>query len=270
MEKLKIALCQMMVNKDKNYNIDHAKALIEESAKMGAKIVALPEMFNCPYSNKYFRAYSEKYPEGETLKMLSEAARENDIFIVGGSIPEIDADKIYNTCYVFDNQGELIAKHRKAHLFDIDIKGKITFKESDVLNPGNETTVFNTPWGKFGVMICYDIRFPEFTRKMSLEGAKGVFVPAAFNMTTGPAHWELTFRCRALDNQLYMFGISSARDEKGPYQAYGNSIGVNSFGEVIGKLDKMEDILFLDIDIDDIYEVRDSLPLIKHRRPEIY
>jgi len=271
MENVKIALCQMKGNIKKEDNIKKAEEMIKEAAKKGAQVIALPEMFNCPYNNSYFREYSEKYPVGETLQMLSREARENKVYIIGGSIPEIDeAGKIYNTSYIFDRKGNLIGKHRKVHLFDIDIKNKITFKESDVLTQGNEVTTFDTEWGKFGVMICYDIRFPEFTRLMALKGVKAVFVPAAFNMTTGPAHWELAFRCRALDNQIYMFGISPARDEKSSYVAYGNSIAVNSWGQVIGRLEEKEDTLLLEVDLDDIYKVRESLPLLKHRRTDLY
>jgi predicted amidohydrolase len=268
MSNIKIALIQMKVGLNKEENIKRAGELLDEAAIKGADIAALPEMFNCPYSNDCFRVYGEIYP-GATSKMLSEHAKKNSMYVIGGSIPELEEDKIYNTSYIFDRNGGLVAKHRKVHLFDIDVKGKITFKESDVLSPGSEMTLFDTEWGKMGVMICYDIRFPEFTRKMALAGAKAVFVPAAFNMTTGPAHWELTFRARALDNQIYMFGISSARNEKG-YIAYGNSIAANSWGQLIGRLDEKEGMLILDVDIDDINEVRESLPLLKHRRPEIY
>ncbi|MBP1744575.1 MAG: carbon-nitrogen hydrolase [Firmicutes bacterium] len=268
MANIKIALIQMKVGPDKDENIKRAARLLDEAAKKGADIAALPEMFNCPYSNSCFRDYGESYP-GETTRMLSDQAQKNGMYIIGGSIPELDDDKVYNTSYTFDRKGRLVGKHRKVHLFDIDVKGKITFKESDVLTPGSEMTVFDTEWGKMGVMICYDIRFPEFTRKMALADAKAVFVPAAFNMTTGPAHWELTFRARALDNQIYMFGISSARNEKG-YIAYGNSIAANSWGQVIGRLDEKEGILMLDVDLDDVNEVRESLPLLKHRRPEVY
>lgn len=103
-----------------------------------------------------------------------------------------------------------IGKHRKAHLFDIDIKGGQRFRESDTLTPGNTDTVFETEFGRMGVMICFDIRFPELARMMVNDGARAIFVPAAFNMTTGPAHWELTFRARALDNQIYMVGCAPA------------------------------------------------------------
>lgn len=268
MGNVKIALIQMKVGLDKGENIRRAKELLEEAANKGADIAALPEMFNCPYSNDCFREYGESYP-GVTTEMLSEEARKNGMYVIGGSIPELEGGSVFNTSFIFDRQGRLAGKHRKVHLFDIDVKGKITFKESDVLTPGSEMTVFDTEWGRLGVMICYDIRFPEFTRKMALAGAKAVFVPAAFNMTTGPAHWELTFRARALDNQIYMFGISSARNEKG-YVAYGNSIAANSWGQVIGRLDEKEGILMLDVDLDDIDTVRESLPLLRHRRPEVY
>lgn len=269
MANVKIALIQLKVGIDKDENIRRAKELLEEAANKGAEIAALPEMFNCPYSNEFFRSYGESYPEGVTTKMLSEEAKKNNMYIIGGSIPELEGDKVYNTSYIFDREGTLIGKHRKVHLFDIDLKGRITFRESDVLTPGSEMTVFDTEWGKIGVMICYDIRFPELTRKMALAGVKAVFVPAAFNMTTGPAHWELTFRARAIDNQIYMFGISPARNETG-YIAYGNSIAVNSWGKVVGRLEEKEGILMLDVDIDDINEVRESLPLLKHRRPDLY
>ncbi len=125
---------------------------------------------------------------------------------------------------VFDNKGVLIAKHRKVHLFDIDVKGGVTFKESDTLTAGNKITLFNTPWGKLGVMICYDIRFPELSRIMAVKGAKIIFTPAAFNMTTGPAHWDTLFKSRALDNQVYMVGVAPARDENSNYISYGNSL----------------------------------------------
>ena len=114
-------------------------------------------------------------------------------------MPEKDAEgNVYNTSYIFDREGKQIGKHRKVYLFDIDVKGGQTFKESDTLTAGDSDTVFDTEFGKIGVMLCFDIRFPELSRMMVNDGAKVIFVPAAFNMTTGPAHWELSFRTRAL------------------------------------------------------------------------
>lgn len=272
MNKLRVALCQMMVDdKSKKANILKAKTMIYEAADKGADIIALPEMFNCPYNNKHFREYAEAYPNGETLNMISSAAKEKNVFIIGGSIPELDEKgRVFNTSFIFNNRGILIGKHRKVHLFDIDIKNGIKFKESEVLTSGSEITMVDTPWGKIGVAICYDIRFPELIRIMALKGVKFVFIPAAFNMTTGPAHWELLFKSRALDNQIFVAGISPARNENYSYIAYGNSLIADPWGNITGRLDEKEGILIQDIDLEYIKDIRESLPLLKHRREDLY
>mmetsp|Transcript_12252 Transcript_12252/g.10555 ORF Transcript_12252/g.10555 Transcript_12252/m.10555 type:complete len:133 (+) Transcript_12252:159-557(+) len=132
--------------------------------------------------------------------MLQETAKKNNIYLVGGTIPEKEGDFIYNTSLVFDRTGQVIGKHRKVHLFDIDIPGKITFKESEYLKPGNQITIVDTEYGKIGIAICYDMRFPELALLMSKKGAKMLVYSGCFNQTTGPLHWELILRSRALDN----------------------------------------------------------------------
>lgn len=259
----------MMVEMDKKANVDKAVSFVKMAAAAGADIVALPEMFSCPYSNKYFRDYAET-EDGETVQRLSAVAKEEKIYLVGGSIPELDSDKVYNTSFIFGKNGEVLAKHRKVHLFDIDVEGGIRFMESDTLTPGENVTVFDTEFCKVGVAICYDVRFPEMTRKMALEGAKLVILPAAFNMTTGPVHWDLTMRARALDNQLYFAAVSPARDMEGPYQAWGNSCIADPWGQFAAHTDETEGILFGEIDLDRVEKIRNELPLLKHRRPEIY
>ncbi|PIH05678.1 carbon-nitrogen hydrolase family protein [Clostridium combesii] len=273
MDKLKIALCQMQVQKEKKKNIKKAIEMLTKAKKENCNIAILPEMFNCPYENKCFKSYGEIINEengGETVKAIKKAAKDLELYIVAGSIPEIEGDKIYNTSMVFDNKGVLIAKHRKVHLFDIDVKGGVTFKESDTLTAGNKITLFNTPWGKLGVMICYDIRFPELSRIMAVKGAKIIFTPAAFNMTTGPAHWDTLFKSRALDNQVYMVGVAPARDENSNYVSYGNSLIASPWGNILAKLDAKEDILFSEIDLDYESKIREELPLLKHIRKDIY
>ena len=148
---------------------------------------------------------------------------------------------------------------------DIDVKGGQYFKESDTLTPGDSATVFDTEFGKIGLCICFDIRFPEIFRRMVLEGADIVLVPAAFNMTTGPAHWELTFRARALDNQIFVFGTSPARDLSASYQAFGHSIAVSPWGRVLNQMDEHEGMQITTIDLDEITSVREQLPLLKTR-----
>lgn len=267
---LKIALCQLPVNPNKQDNLKQAAIMLEEASAAGAQLAVLPEMFNCPYDIHCFRDYAEVIPSGETTKALSKLARSNGLFLIGGSIPELVDELLYNTSIVFNPQGEIIAKHRKAHLFDVCVKNGIKFMESEVLSPGDSVTLFETPWGKFGLEICYDIRFPELTRKMAKEGALLVIVPAAFNLTTGPAHWELLFRSRALDNQIFMLGTSPARNPQASYIAYGHSIAVNPWGQVIAKLDERPGILLADLDFSEIEEVREAIPILKQRRENLY
>lgn len=265
----KLALCQMMGDKNKEKNLKKAETMIRSAASQGANLIALPEMFNCPYANEYFRPFAEE-EDGQTVRLLSSLARELQVYLVGGSIPELSNGHVYNTSFSFNKEGKIIGKHRKVHLFDIDVKGGIRFKESDTLSPGDHMTILDTEYGKIGVAICYDVRFPELFRKMTLEGVRLVVLPAAFNMTTGPAHWDLTMRSRALDNQIYFAAVSPARDVNGPYQAYGHSCVANPWGEFCAKVDARETIVFADIDIDYQDAIRDQLPLLKHRRPELY
>ena len=162
---------------------------------------------------------------------------------------------------MFDPSGRRIARHRKVHLFDIDVPGGQYFKESDVLSPGDSVTVFDTPFGKMGVCICFDIRFPQMFLEMRKMGVRMVFVPAAFNMTTGPAHWKVLFRSRALDQQIYMLGCSPARDAEGSYVAYGHSILTDPWGRVLAELDEKEGILEATVDLAYTDAVRQQIPL---------
>lgn len=265
----KIALCQMTGSMDKAESKEKAERMVTEAAENGAKVVVLPEMWNTPYSNDYFREYAE--PEGgQTVRFMSKLAEDNDIYLIGGSISELEDDKVYNTSFCFNRNGELIGKHRKVHLFDIDVAGGIRFMESDTLTPGNRTTVIETEYCKIGIAICYDVRFPELSRNMALEGAELIVLPAAFNMTTGPVHWDLTMRARALDNQVYYAACAPARDVKGVYQSYGNSCIVSPWGDFVAHADEKESIIYGNIDLDHVKAVRRQLPLLKHRRKELY
>lgn len=265
-----VALCQTKVALNMDENIQNAYDKIAEASKMGASIAALGEMFNCPYSGDYFSDYAEEEGKSRAVKMLRDVSRKYGIYVVGGSIPEKENGQVYNTSYVLNPKGEICGKHRKIHLFDVDIKGGIRFKESDYLSSGDKITIFDTPYGKAGVCICYDIRFPELIRSMALMGAEIVFVPAAFNLTTGPVHWHTLFKARAMDNQVYMLGISPARDYDGVYKAYGHSIAVNPWGEVICEAGEPEEIILANIDLRLEKKIREELPLLKHRKPEIY
>ncbi len=267
---MRAALIQMSISDNKQQNVQRAISFLEEAKKQHTDIAILPEMFCCPYATENFPIYAEAQ-QGETWQALSQAAKQYDMYVVGGSMPEKgENNAIYNTSYVFDRQGNQIAKHRKMHLFDIDVTGGQCFKESDTLTAGKEITVFDTEFGKIGLCICYDIRFPELCRIMALQGAKIILAPAAFNMTTGPAHWEILFRTRALDNQVYTIGVAPARDVKGSYVSYSNSIVASPWGEIVTKLEEKEEIAFCDMDLQKVDKIRQELPLLAHRRPELY
>ena len=270
MTKIKLALCQMNVVDNKEKNMKTARLMIEESISKNADFIILPEMFNCPYSNDKFIEYGEKEKSSETLSEISKLAKSNNAYILAGSIPEIEEDKLYNTSYLFDRQGNVIAKHRKMHLFDIDVKGKITFKESDVLTAGNDFTIADTEFGKVGIGICYDIRFPELAKIMVENGALILIYPGAFNMTTGPAHWELLFRSRAMDNQTFCIGVAPALNNDASYHSYGHSIITNPWGEVIAQASEKESLIISEIDLSEIKKVREELPLLKNKRDDLY
>uniref|UniRef100_A0A3P9JEC4 omega-amidase n=1 Tax=Oryzias latipes TaxID=8090 RepID=A0A3P9JEC4_ORYLA len=269
MSKFRLAVVQLQVTSVKADNLSRARRLVQQAERQGSKVVLLPECFNSPYGTSFFSDYAEKIP-GESTQMLSEAAKENQVYIVGGSIPEEDGGKLYNTCAVFGPGGEMILKHRKIHLFDINVPGKICFQESETLSPGNSLSTFDTPFCKVGVGICYDMRFAELAQVYSREGCQLLVYPGAFNMTTGPAHWELLQRGRAVDNQVYVATASPARDEAASYVAWGHSTVVNPWGEVISKAGAEETVIYADIDLQYLSDIRRQIPITAQRRDDLY
>lgn len=274
MTNIKIALCQMNVIDNKEENLKKAIYMIKTASEKDADLIILPEMFNCPYENEKFMEYSEDTENSYTLNLISKTASEEKKYIIAGSIPEKEAtstsERIYNTSFMFNPDGKIIAKHRKMHLFDIDVKGKIYFKESDTLTAGNQITIAETSFGKIGIGICYDIRFPELARLMALEGADILCYPGAFNLTTGPAHWEMLFKARACDNQVFTIGVAPALDKNANYNSYGHSLIINPWGEIISSASFEEELIIAEIDLNEIKKVREELPLLKNRRKDIY
>ncbi|GAA5872858.1 hypothetical protein JCM8547_005720 [Rhodosporidiobolus lusitaniae] len=276
---------------DKAANLAHAVSKIEEAVKGGAEqkkpdVVVLPEIFNSPYATAVFRKYAERIgwtpetkdsfeaskSESESTRLLSETAKKHGIWLIGGSIPELSADdKVYNSSPTFNPEGKLVAVHRKVHLFDIDIPGGITFKESDSLTGGDWQTLVETDHGKIGVGICYDVRFPELTAIAARRGAVAMIFPAAFNTTTGPLHWELLQRARAVDNQIYVAMCSPARATEGDgYKAWGHSSVWDPQGKEVAQLDEKEGIIFADIDPAVIDKARAGIPVTVQRRFDLY
>ena len=226
---MKLGLCQMPVTASKAENGAAMRRYVRDAAAAGCDLVALPEMWCCPYSNAAFAEYAE--PQG------------------GGTQQ---------------------AKHRKVHLFDIDVACGQRFFESDTLSPGQQYTLVDTPFGKLGVAICFDVRFAELFRILALEGARLIVVPAAFNMTTGPAHWELLFRARALDNQCFVAGCAPARDETAGYVSYAHSLVCDPWGRVQAQAEAAPQLLICDIDLTETDAVRAQIPVLRARRTDLY
>ena len=288
---LRVGLCQLPVTHCKDTNHATAKEYLTRARDAGAQLIVLPEIWNSPYATAAFPEYAEVLPvssseqEQATISqttapsayLLQQFAKDNQRWIVGGSIPErTDDGKIYNTCLCFDPSGKLVAKHRKVHLFDIDVPGGITFFESDTLSPGETFTSFETPWGRMGVGICYDIRFPEYA--LLLSDCVCLIYPGAFNMTTGPAHWELLQRARALDNQSFVLTASPARSpepeektSKYPhYTAWGHSTVVGPWGDIVATTDESAGIVVADLDLSKVGQTRASIPTSKQKRRDLY
>ncbi|KAG8830932.1 hypothetical protein FRC17_004041 [Serendipita sp. 399] len=275
------------ITDDKAKNLAHAKEMIDKASKPEAGdkpgVVVLPECFNSPYGHVHFPKYAEKIrfvpdqpydiakSESESVKMLSAAAKEAGIWLIGGSIPEEAEDgHLYNTSTVYSPSGDLVAIHRKVHLFDIDIPGKITFKESTTLTGGSQLTHVDTDYGRIGIGICYDIRFPEMAMIAARKGCIAMIYPGAFNLTTGPLHWELLQCARAVDNQIYVSMCSPARDMTAGYHAWGHSTVVDPMGAIIATTKHEESIIYADIDPGKLVEARAGIPVTTQRRFDVY
>ena len=285
-DHVRIGLCQMMVGADKAANIETARRQVSEAAAGGAQLVALPEIWNGPYATTSFPEYAEPVPDAgvngtdgaqldaaasPSSAMLCAEAKRHGVHLVGGSISERDGEAVYNTCIVVSPGGVVLAKHRKMHLFDIDVPGKITFKESDTLSAGDSVTTFEMePFGRVGVGICYDIRFPEQAMLMRSRGCSLLVYPGAFNMTTGPAHWELLQRARAVDNQCFVATVSPARNPDADYQAWGHSTVVGPWGEGEATTEHGPAVIFADVEVAQVHSTRSSIPTWDQKRTDLY
>ena len=265
---------------DKNHNLAHAREKVLSAASKGAQIIVLPECFNSPYGCDYFPSYAETLlpspptkEQSPSFHALSAMAAESKAYLVGGSIPELDTEtkKYYNTSLTFSPEGKLLATHRKVHLFDIDIPGKITFKESEVLSPGNQVTIVDLPeYGKIAIAICYDIRFPELAMIAARKECFALIYPGAFNTTTGPLHWKLQGQARAMDNQVYVALCSPARDMSASYHAWGHSLVCDPMAAVMVEAEEAEDTVFADLENTKIVDTRKGIPIYGQRRFDVY
>ncbi len=261
------AAVQMCSGESKEANLKAATGQVEKAAQMGARVVALPELFNCLGRTEIMLREAEEIP-GPTSEAMSGLARRLGIVLVAGSICERDAGagKVFNTCLLIDSSGQLQARYRKMHLFDIDLPGQVTYQESSWLSPGDDVISVRTELGCFGLSICYDLRFPELYRRLVEAGAELLMVPAAFALATGKDHWQVLLRSRAIENQVFVIAPNQFGQPTPQFTAYGRSTIIDPWGTPLAVAPDGEAIILAQIDRERQQEIRRRLPALDHRR----
>ncbi|KAJ6638192.1 Omega-amidase NIT2 [Pseudolycoriella hygida] len=269
-----IALVQMNVTHDKEHNITHAIRLIRTAVqKYNPKIVVLPENFTFLYDKYNFDKYAEVIPLGETYVALSNIAKELRIYLVGGSIIERDdrnKNILYNTTMVFNPSGTMIAKHRKIHLSDMELDRDFNIRESDILKRGTTLTMFDVEGWKIGLGIGYDMSFTEMATLYRKNGVDLLIYPSAYPARLGLLHWDHLNRARAIDNQVFVVGVSPARDDTTDLMYYGHSMVVDPRGRVLVRAGDKEEIIYTDLEFMDVDKYRTQIKLFPHKRTDIY
>lgn len=262
---MQVAAIQMNSTDNRDLNIEKAEKFVRDAAKGGAILVTLPEYFS------YLSAEGEEIPfaepiDGPLVKSMRKLAKELGIYLLCGSIPEKikRSKRIYNTSLLINPKGKTIATYRKIHLFDINIKGKAAFKESNFYEGGKDVVLVKTEKGKWGMTVCYDLRFPELYRTLALKGAEIIFIPSAFTAYTGMFHWMTLLRARAIENQVYIIAPAQVGKHSPKRSSYGNSAIINPWGKVIALQQEGEGIIKAKIDLKYLSELRKSFPCLEH------
>ena len=267
MRKYMVAAVQMDTQNEKSVNWQQMEAYIDEAAAKGARLVAFPEVVNILSEEPEF---AETVP-GPTTDILVRKAKEHHIWIHGGSISEVNPDgpRTYNTTVLINPQGEIAARYSKLHNFDMTLPDGSSVRESERKEPGKTITTIETELGHLGFAICYDMRFPELFRLMTLQGAQIIFLPANFTMPTGKDHWEPILRARAIENGCYIIAPNQV-GVKEKFVAYGNSMVIDPWGTVIARASDKPGLILAEIDLDYLDAVRRRNPSVQNRRTDVY
>jgi deaminated glutathione amidase len=268
---MKIAALQMVSGGDVARNLDNAARLIDEAARAGAKLVALPEYF-CHLGRRDTDklAIAEDDGAGPIQQMLADCARRAAVWLVGGTLPlrTTNPERVRNSCCVYAPDGRRVARYDKMHLFAYD-NGRERYDEGRVLEPGDTALAFDADGFRVGLSVCYDVRFPELYRHLSTPPCDLVCVPSSFTYTTGQAHWELLLRARAVENQCYVIAPAQGGTHDNGRRTWGRSMVVDPWGEVLAALDEGEGVVLGEVDRARIDAVRAQLPALKHRRADL-
>lgn len=263
--KLRVAAVQMSSTQDKKLNLQRAGELTEGAAAAGAKIIALPEMFNFVGPRELWPQQAETIP-GPTIDWMRALAKKHRVYIIAGSIFEkAEGLKVHNTSVLLSPDGELVGRYRKIHLFDVNLRGNVAVTESDYVAPGDTPVVFDTDYCRVGLTICYDLRFPELYRKEAKAGAQIIFVPSGFMLYTGRDHWMPLLQARAIENQVFLVAPDQVGAEP-PFHFYGRSAIIDPWGIVLVCAQDQETAIIADLDFDLLGKIREELPSLKNTR----
>ncbi len=269
-KKAKVAAIQMCSSPIVEENLSTAAHLIKSAAENKADLVVLPEMFAIMGINAIDKLLNkETFKSGTIQSFISIQAKVHKLWIVGGTLPLECSNpcKVRAASLVFNPKGELVARYDKVHLFDVALNTTETYKESESIEAGDSLVIVDTPFGKIGLAVCYDLRFPELFRYLFNQGAEILCVPAAFTIKTGKSHWELLTRCRAVDTFSYLIGAAQGGTHPNGRQTYGHSLIVSPWGEVISQIDGTQPgVIYADIDLEILNVIRQSIPTKNHQR----
>ena len=258
---------QMVASNDKAANLEEAARWVRRAASLGARVVALPEVFIWRGSKKLERENAEPVP-GPASNAMAALAAELKIYLLAGSILEEipGSQKSYNTSLLFDPSGKMIASYRKIHLFDVDLANGVSLRESATRAHGGAIVVGRSELCTMGLSVCYDLRFPELYRGLAKHGAQVIFIPSAFTAFTGAAHWEPLLRARAIENQAYVIAPGQFGQSRSSFETHGHTMIVDPWGKVLAELADGPGIVTAEIDLDYLEKVRAELPALRHRR----
>ena len=262
---VKVAAVQLAAGPNVAANLNEARRLIAMAAKQGARLVALPEYFAIMGMHETDKVkVREPQGSGPIQQFLSETAKKHKIWLVGGSVPLVsnDANRVRNSSLVYDDKGKLVARYDKIHLFGFEM-GKEQYSEQRTIEPGSEVKVVESPFGRLGLSICYDLRFPELYRAM--KDVDIILVPSAFTETTGKAHWETLIRARAIENLAYVIAPAQGGYHLNGRETHGDSMIVDPWGVVLDRLPRGSGIVIAGINPDYVRRLRKSLPALEHR-----
>ncbi len=266
---MRVAICQMRSGDDVEANVAEAERLLNEAADGGADLAALPEVF--PYLGPASRRAEVAEPvPGPVTDRLAAVAAARGMWVLGGSVLERDGEHVFNTSPLFDRSGELVARYRKIHLFDVELPGQPPFRESATFTPGDQLITFETDQARVGLSICYDLRFPELYRGLMALGAEVLLVPAQFQFETGKDHWHVLLRARAIEDQCFVVAAGQwgpFGDGEGGRRSYGHSLVADPWGRILVEApEEGSGVWFADLDLGELRRIRQRLPALQHRR----